>query len=262
MGKKQDTKAREQVVAQRSAQLRVVEAAASYTPEELEVMLPEWRVFLTAFPTVQAAIEAVSAGRAVEVFSHERAAFRRQVLQGPDGVVVEDRLYPHQWIQCLIATAWLNHPAPGEETADAIKAFLWSIVPDGTDLGGMTVVKEEGTGPVPVFGYCRAVSAERLTAWEEADEHNAFGLLYKGMTYLSDDRVDVTDEMVEDLRAHGLPVRVCGQCEDFVTNRHPSWPGVWVALGEETGPLCHSAEDARNWDDLFTIAVHGPHRVH
>ncbi|MFB7669649.1 hypothetical protein ACFC1R_38110 [Kitasatospora sp. NPDC056138] len=259
MGKKQDTRTRKQVVAQRSAQLQAVRTG--YTEEELAVMLPEWRDFLTAFPTVPAAVEAAVAGRTVELFSDEHAAFRQRVLQTPDGPVIEARLYPHQGIQDLIATSWLNHPAPGEETAGQVSGFLLSIVPDGTPLDGLTVIREEGTGLVPVFGYRRAVPAAGLTSWGEVDERTTFGLLYGGMDYINHDRIDVTDEMIEDLCSGGLPVRTCDQCSDFVTDRHPSWPGVWVALGEETGPLCHSAEDDDTWNDLFTIAVHGPHRV-
>ncbi|MFH8385520.1 hypothetical protein ACH4E7_32065 [Kitasatospora sp. NPDC018058] len=257
MGKKRSatsTKAKK-VVRQRAAQMGRAHALA---PDPL---LPEWRRFLQAFPDVPAAVAAASAGREVSIFSSEHAPFRRRVVMAADGPVIEDRIYPHQDLRNLVATAWLNHPSPTEETAEAVKSFLLSIVPSGTPADGLTVVQEQGTGPVPVFGYLLAVPAEGLTAWEEADERNSFGPLHEGMRYLSDERIDATDEMIEDLRSRGLPVRQCSQCQDLITNGHPMWPGVWVVLREETGPLCYSAGDDGTWDDLYTIAVHGPHQA-
>ncbi len=248
------TKAKK-AVRQRAAQANRDHAVATAP------MLPEWRRFLHAYPTVTAAVEAAAAGREVTLFSSEHAPFRRSVVMGADGPVVEDRIYPHMDLQNLIATAWMNDPAPGEEAAHAVEAFLLSIVPSGTPLDGLSIVREQGTGPVPVFGYRRAAPAGDLTTWDKADELNAFGPLYRGMQYFSNERIDATDEVVNDLRRRGLTVRLCSQCRDVITNGHPLWPGVWVALGEESGPLCHSAVDDDTWDDLYSIAVHGPHRA-
>ncbi|MFE7529417.1 hypothetical protein ACFU7Y_27400 [Kitasatospora sp. NPDC057542] len=256
MGKKRsttNTKAKK-VVRQRTARaLRDLPAS--------DGMLPEWRRFLAAFPTVQAAAEAAAKGREVLLNSHEHADFRRRVLLAANGVIVEDTIYPHMHWQDLIATAWLNHPKPGDDTVEAVKAFLWSVLPEGSPADGLTVVQEQGVGPVPVFGYRMATAAEGLTDWDEVDERNDFGPLYLAMKYFSDDRIDPTPDQIDDFRRRGLPARACSQCGNLVTNGHPDWPGVWVVLGEEGGPVCPDADNDGHWDDVYTVTVHGPHRV-
>jgi DNA-binding HxlR family transcriptional regulator len=260
VGRKQGARVGKGVGAQRSAQLEAVKTGSTES-DVAASMMPEWREFLTEFPTVDAAVAAAATGRTVELFSDGNAVFRRRVVQAPGGPVVEDRLYPHQGIQDLVATAWLNHPEPGAEAARQVSAFLLSIVPAGTPVDGLTVAEEQGSGPVPVFSYRRTAAATGLTSWEDLDELNSFGPLHNGMDYIGGDQVELTDEIVEGLRRSGMPVRRCDQCGHFVTDRHPAWPGVWVVLEDEIGPVCSGGEDHGTRNDLFTVAVRGPHRL-
>jgi hypothetical protein len=40
------------------------------------------------------------------------------------------------------------------------------------------------------------------------------------------------------LRKHGVPVVLCADCGEPITDRHPRWAGVWVTPDSEHGPVC------------------------
>ncbi|MFF2630855.1 hypothetical protein ACFVUN_34470 [Kitasatospora griseola] len=232
--------------------------APQQTPD-LEGMLPEWARFLTDFPTVPAAVKAAVQGHEVMIASSEHTEFRRRVLVTGDGPVIEDTIYPHIELQDVISTAWLNHPAPDHDTAQHVKEFLLSIVPDGTPVDRITVVQEQGHRPVPLFGYQTTVPADGMDSWAEVDARTTFGPLYAAMKYVSNDRLDLTSAQFADLRRRGFAVQACAGCGRYLTNGHPSWPGVWIVLGEEGGPSCPDADNDGRWNDVYTITVHGPH---
>ncbi|MEW1679360.1 hypothetical protein AB0O47_39835, partial [Streptomyces noursei] len=74
---------------------------------------------------------------------------------------------------------------------------------------------------------------------------------------------DVDLERVETvgrlLAEHDLFVTVCEACGHAVTDRHPSWEGIHVALDVSHGPVCRGFAEPVEWPHPEWRFVRGRH---
>lgn len=250
MGKKRSSKAKK-AVRRRAAQDNRNAALHAEDDFLLEIYDEVHDRFYKEFPTVPDAVRAALAGQEVEVRNSLDHSRRRIVADG-GSVVIQDTVYPCWGIQFLLSTSWLNHPAP-EQSVPALTDFLMSIVPESVPRQGVSIVVQDRGDTPPAFAYQYSFPAD-VTTWEEHEERSA---AFDG---LWDDSEEVTAEHYAYLQNRGVPAQRCRQCNEPVTNRHPLFPGAWVALCEGS-PTCANAEYVGDRDDVFSTALQGPHRV-
>ncbi|MER5884563.1 hypothetical protein ABT160_12100 [Streptomyces sp. NPDC001941] len=269
-GKKRAGSRVARVVRQRAAAERRAAALEGMPGDVARVLaspdaLPEWKRFLRAYPTVPEAVAAVRAGEVVEVHSEEYVSLVRRVLVAEAGAFVETTLHPPYGTVAAIATGLFN----SDDRAAAVRGVLAAmpeLLPGDLRVEGLEcVVEEDGDSPLPVFAYRYRVAAEGLGSW---GEHEVAASRFAGLADAlgwADRRIAVGARAVEVLRGHGVAAVSCAACGEPVTDRHPVWPGVWVDLLEESGPVCPEHDGAAGRDGghpvLDLIDIGGPHRV-
>ncbi|TDT94059.1 hypothetical protein EDD99_7967 [Streptomyces sp. 846.5] len=264
--KKSSSRNVKSVVHQRNAQngrVRAVAIPAALGLDEFGGEHQEddvWDEFLRVYPTPAAAVEAATAGRQVEVQSDNGShAHHRAVRVDATGSFVQDTYYVPLHVQQLLVTVLLNNPeAPG--MADVLRDLLWELLPVAARGEHIEAIQEPSKGTLPRFGYRITVPAAGLEEWGDLRERleDLSGPLLEAIEGSSFAGTEA-DEL---FRASGFAVVRCQLCGIYLTNRHPVWPGVWITLDTEFGPICLQGGEADplfNEDKLVRLPVSSPH---
>ncbi|MER6445510.1 hypothetical protein [Streptomyces venezuelae] len=233
---------------------------------ESEDILPEWDVFYRAFPTVTAAVEAVTRGQEVRLESHEHDLLLLQVVVEDAEPVVMTTLYvPYGTRDALLSGLFNSAPADRDQALATMATVLPELLPDDARIEGVEAVVEPPAvgSPVPRFAYRFRTPAHGLTTWSSYyDATLRLSPLREAVAWI-DPRVAADAAAVAILRRRDIPATSCAQCGHAVTNQHPAWPGLWVDFIAEGGPVCENYDDsalARD-NELDSLAIGGPHQV-
>jgi hypothetical protein len=158
-----------------------------------------------------------------------------------------------------LVTVLLNNP-DRPRMADILRDLLWELLPVAARGEHIEAIQEPSKGTLPRFGYRITVRAGDLEEWGDLR-----GRLEDLSTPLLDaiDGSSLADVETDALfRASGFAVVRCQLCGIYLTNRHPVWPGVWITLDTEFGPVCLRGDEADplfNEDRLVRLPVSAPH---
>jgi hypothetical protein len=195
--------------------------------------------FESAYPTVAAAGAAAAAGKVVTVVFGTIADARLSVHVAGGGTSIRCTAFPGMGVRDLLVTAVLNHPDPAlavEGVASALAEHLGTF----GDFPGVTVVSEPTGGLVPRFGWQADVDVSALQSWDDfwALHHRGPMGRVCGLAGWEGAAGEVTDRVTDIFRRHGLTVVRCRTCRHPLTNGHPMWPGVWISVDPDVGPVC------------------------
>ncbi|MFF7446094.1 MULTISPECIES: hypothetical protein [unclassified Streptomyces] len=258
---------RQQTAEERRRRAQEYEGVPADVVELLESphVLPEWKVFYRAFPTVTAAVEAVRRGDSVELYTseHELLLLRVTLVEGDP--VVEMRLYVPFGTRDALWSGLL-HSDDQDDAVQRMISVLPELLPEDARVEGVDCVAE-GPHPgarLPRFAYRYRIPVSGVDRWNELwEEARRFEPLQDAVGRM-DPRAAGHADAVTVLRRHGIPAVSCDACGHAVTNRHPAWPGTWVDFQvDEYGPLCPAWDDSalETEDELDSLAIGGPHRV-
>jgi hypothetical protein len=227
-------------------------------------LLPEYRQFLTSYPTVTAAVAAAERGEDVVLETDVHLDMVRRVLIEDGTPLVETRVYPPRELHVRLKSAYLNakdRPAAEKALLNAMPALL----PSQARCPAVYAVSEHHGSPMPRFGYAYVIKATMHT-WREFEDavSDTGGVLEDVLCHALDGDTPglLPDRDVAAHLAHyGLSAPLCKGCDEILTQGHPSWPGVWVYLGggEQEGVLCPSYTDPYGYGHLSWEPVGGPH---
>ncbi|WP_331745270.1 hypothetical protein OG245_37385 (plasmid) [Streptomyces sp. NBC_01116] len=254
-------------------------------PQE-DLDMPE--VMAERFPTPADGVKAVQAGEPVEwTGSIDGSTMRHRVLLADDGTAaVEQAVFVGGSLEELLLCAW--HQA-GEQRRDALEAGVLAALddlhtvirpvleaeirkvrPDYTAAVPQPFREEpEPHGPgLPVFGWRLLHPVGPDTTWEDTRDTAAWNTSQTMVSWLGYyDHVPELQQagLADLLRKHDVPVVLCADCGQPITDRHPRWTGVWVTPDSEHGPVCgepHAAPAAAEplLGTLTDQDCGGPHR--
>jgi len=219
-----------------------------------------WDDFLRVYPTPSAAVEAATAGRQVEVQSDNGShVHHRAVRVDAAGPFVQDTYYVPLHVQQLLVTVLLNDPE-AQGMPDVLRDLLWELLPVAARGEHIEAIQEPSKGTLPRFGYRIAVPAGDLEGW--GDLRGRLEDLSRPLLDAIEGSSFADAEADELFRASGFAVVRCQLCGIYLTNRHPVWPGVWITLDTEFGPVCLRGDEADplfNGDRLVRLPVSSPH---
>ncbi|UXY33231.1 hypothetical protein [Streptomyces sp. HUAS TT20] len=215
------------------------------------------------YPTPADAVKAVQAGEPVEwIGDVEGATMRHRVLLADNGeAVVEQAVFLDGTLEQMVLCA--AHQA-GEHGRDqlhtgvlAALAALHTVIRPIVEAGVRKVRPDytaavlesfheapEPNGPgTPVFGWRTFHSVGPDTTWDDTIDTATWNssTMMSGLVGDSDDVPELQPpQLARLLHDHGVPVILCANCGDPITDRHPRWSGVWVSPSNDSGPLCEA----------------------
>ncbi|MFF9336915.1 MULTISPECIES: hypothetical protein [Streptomyces] len=219
------------------------------------------------FPAPADAVKAVQAGEPVEwIGDIEGAKMRHRVVLADNGeAVVEQAVFLDGALEQMVLCAAHQAIEDGREqlhtgvlaALDALHTVIRPIVEAGVrkvrpDYTAAVLESfheaPEPNGPgTPVFGWRTFHSIGPDTTWEatiDAATWNSSTMM-SGLIGDADDVPELQPlQLVRLLREHGVPVILCADCGDPLTDRHPRWSGVWVSPSNDSGPLCEAPTPA------------------
>lgn len=237
-------------------------AAAVQLPQLLsmgddEPLETPWGTFIDSFPTVADAVTAAEeAGGLVSCFSFDDSGeYERGLRRGEDGWLYEVTLYPRGSLRDLVKTSWLN-AEDQDQAVEQLRHALADCVPAELRCPGLAVLARTSTTAVPRIGWVQSFPVSGRETWEDV-RLTEKGLPLFDLAPLADGSGDfcepLPDETFALFRARGLTARACAGCGAAVTDRHPHWPGVWVSVENEFGPVCEQSRIAGQADAVQQI---------
>ncbi|MFI1510203.1 hypothetical protein [Streptomyces sp. NPDC020597] len=254
-------------------------------PQE-DLDLPE--AMAERFPTPADGVKAVQAGEPVEwTGSVDGSTMRHRVLLADDGTAaVEQAVFVGGHLEEILLCAWHQAGEQGREMLEAgvlaalddlhtvvrpvLEAEIREVRPDYTAAVPQSFREEpEPHGPgMPVFGWRLLHAVGPDTTWEDTRDTAVWNTSQTMSGWLGYyDHVPELQRtgLADLLRKHGVPVVLCADCGQPITDRHPRWAGVWVTPDSEHGPVCgepHAAPvTAKPLLGTFTDQdFGGPHR--
>ncbi|MFE0378258.1 hypothetical protein ACFW1M_22315 [Streptomyces inhibens] len=203
-----------------------------------------WGNFTDTYATVGDAVAAAEQTGALSCFSFDDSGeYERGLRRGPDGWAYEVTLYPRQQLRELVKASWLNADCQ-DDAVEQLRQALADYAPDALRSAGIETVIRPSTTNVPRFGWTQSLPAAGLETWEDVrlaeKELPLFDLAPLAAGERSGDQYALTlaPEVFALFKSRGLAAEDCAGCGMPVTNRHPHWPGVWVAVEHEFGPCC------------------------
>lgn len=213
------------------------------------------------FPTPADAVTAVQAGEPVEwTGSIDGSRMRHRVLLADDGTAtVEQAVFVGGSLEELLLCAWHQAGEQGRESLEAgvlaalddlhavirpvLEAEIREFRPDYTAAVPQPFREEpEPHGPgMPVFGWRLLHPAGPDTTWEDTCDTAVWNTSQTMVSWLGYyDHVPELQQtgLADLLRKHDVPVVLCADCGQSITDRHPRWTGVWVTPDSEYGPVC------------------------
>jgi len=157
----------------------------------------------------------------------------------------------------LVAAVLLNHDG---EAADAVEPMRAALAELATLAGQREAeVTVDLSGPSPRLGWLSRLDPAPWVTWH--DWWSAFAASPAGRTAAAVGAAGASAEVDECFRRQGLRVVRCAEpgCAAPLTDRHPTWPGVWSTAGGSRGPVCAVVGEGRAWPAGLLTAV--PHRV-
>ncbi|GLW03803.1 hypothetical protein Slala05_74330 [Streptomyces lavendulae subsp. lavendulae] len=259
---------KQKAAAEQRRQQRQYEGVPDEIVELLESgdILPEWDKFYRAFPTVTAAAEAVARGEEVTLESHEHELLLLEVVLEDNQPVVMTTLHvPYGTRDALLSGLFNSETADREQVMATMADLLPELLPEEARIDGVEAVVEAPAPGLlaPRFAFRFKTPAAGLTTWSSYYEAtHQFSPLREAMSWM-DTGAATHAEAVAILRRHGIPAAACAQCGHAVTNQHPAWPGLWVDLVPECGPLCERYDDTAltQENEIDSLAIGGPHHV-
>lgn len=213
------------------------------------------------FPTPADGVKAVQAGESVEwTGSVDGSTMRHRVLLADDGTaVVEQAVFVGGHLEEILLCAWHQAGERGREMLGAgvlaalddlhtvirpvLEAEIREVRPDYTAAVPQSFREEpEPYGPgMPVFGWRLLHPVGPDTTWEDTRDTAAWNTSQTMAGWLGYyDHVPELQQagLADLLRKHDVPVVLCADCGQPITDRHPRWTGVWVTPDSEHGPVC------------------------
>ncbi|MER7763806.1 hypothetical protein [Streptomyces sp. NPDC097619] len=210
-----------------------------------------WSDFIDAHPTVADAVAvAEGAGGVISCFSvDDSGEFERSLRREPDGWRYEVVLYPWISLRDLVKACWLN-AEDRDQAVEQLRRALAADVPEELRHPEVETVVRTSTSQVPRIGWAQSLSSEGLVTWEDV------ALAEKGMSLFGLAPYACETEVLSEarfalFREHGLIAQACAGCGAAVSERHPHWPGVLVAMDHEYGPVCdRSLLEGESWQQV------------
>jgi len=157
----------------------------------------------------------------------------------------------------LVAAVLLNHEGEPADAIGPVRAALEELA----ELAGQdeAEVTADLSGPSPRLGWLSRFDPAPWVTWH--DWWAAFTVSPAGRTAASISTAGASADVDECFRRQGLRVVRCAEpgCLAPLTDRHPTWTGVWSAAGGTLGPVCAVAAARRAWPAGLLTAV--PHRI-
>lgn len=157
----------------------------------------------------------------------------------------------------LVAAVLLNHEG---EPADAIGPVRAALEELATVSGhGEVEVTADLSGSSPRLGWLTRFDPAPWVTWH--DWWAAFSASPAGRTAAAITSAGNAAEIDECFARQGLRVVRCAEpeCRVPLTDRHPTWTGVWSSAGGTLGPVCAAPATGRPWPAGLLSAV--PHRI-
>ena len=157
----------------------------------------------------------------------------------------------------LVAAVLLNHDG---EPADAVEPMRAALAELATLAGQREAeVTVDLSGPSPRLGWLSHFDPAPWVTWH--DWWSAFAESPAGRTAAAVGAGGASAEVDECFRRQGLRVVRCAEpgCAAPLTDRHPTWTGVWSTASGARGPVCAVAGEGRAWPAGLLTAL--PHRV-
>ena len=157
----------------------------------------------------------------------------------------------------LVAAVLLNHEGEPADAIGPVRAALEELaVVSGH---GEVEVTADLSGSSPRLGWLTRFDPAPWVTWH--DWWAAFAASPAGRTAAAITSAANAAEIDECFARQGLRVVRCAEpgCRAPLTDRHPTWTGVWSAAGGTLGPVCAAAATGRPWPAGLLTAV--PHRV-
>ncbi|MCX0241828.1 hypothetical protein [Streptomyces drozdowiczii] len=224
--------------------------------------------FTERFPTPVDAVKAVQAGECVQwTGGIDGSTMRHRVLLFDDGTAtVEQAVFVGGPLEELLLCAW--HQA-GEQRRDSLEAGVLAALgelhtairpvleaeirkvrPDYTAAVPQPFREDpELYGPgMPVFGWRILHPVGPDTTWEDTRDTAAWNTseTMSGLLGYYDHVPELQQAgLAAVLRKHDVPVVLCVDCGQPITDRHPRWMSVWVTPDSEHGPVCGYPRAAR-----------------
>jgi hypothetical protein len=157
----------------------------------------------------------------------------------------------------LVAAVLLNHEG---EPADAVEPVRAALEEFAEVSGyGEAEVTADLSGPSPRLGWLSRFDPAPWVTWH--DWWAAFAASPAGRTAAALSATGVSTEIDECFGRQGLRVVRCAEpgCRAPLTDRHPTWSGVWSAAGGTLGPVCAVSAQPKAWPAGLLTAV--PHRI-
>ncbi|MEU1091589.1 hypothetical protein ACFYPN_32050 [Streptomyces sp. NPDC005576] len=249
MGKTQNKRSAKQGKARKAAVSRNAAYVAALMADvrmramgDFAGMAPSPDDFTRTYETVGAAITAAEkADGALSFFSFDDVGeYERTLRQDAGSWRYEVTLYPGGELRDLVKASWLNADDRDQAVGQLCKA-LAEYVPADLRRPDIEVVRRPSTTEVPRIGWMQSLPVAGLKTWEDV------WLVEKDLSLF--DLAEVVDStsgcapptktVFASFREHGLTVRDCAGCGAAVTDRHPHWPGLWVSVECEFGPVCN-----------------------
>jgi hypothetical protein len=157
----------------------------------------------------------------------------------------------------LVAAVLLNHEG---ETADAVEPVRAALAELATLAGhGGAEVTVDLSGPSPRLGWLSRFDPAPWVTWH--DWWSAFAASPAARTAAAVAGAGDCDDVDDCFARQGLRVVRCAEpgCAAPLTDRHPTWTGVWSSASGALGPVCAVSAEAQAWPVGLLSAL--PHRV-
>ena len=157
----------------------------------------------------------------------------------------------------LVAAVLLNHEGEPADALGPVRAALEELA----DLSGYNEaeVTADLSGASPRLGWLSRFDPAPWVTWH--DWWAAFAASPAGRTAAALSAAGDSVEADACFGRQGLRVVRCAEpgCRAPLTDRHPTWGGVWSAAGGTLGPVCAVSAEPRAWPAGLLTAV--PHRI-
>lgn len=157
----------------------------------------------------------------------------------------------------LVAAVLLNHEGEPADAVGPVRAALEELA----DLSGYNEaeVTADLSGASPRLGWLSRFDPAPWVTWH--DWWAAFAASPAGRTAAALSAAGDSVEADACFGRQGLRVVRCAEpgCRAPLTDRHPTWGGVWSAAGGTLGPVCAVSAEPRAWPAGLLTAV--PHRI-
>jgi hypothetical protein len=157
----------------------------------------------------------------------------------------------------LVAAVLLNHEGEPADAVGPVRAALEELA----DLSGYNEaeVTADLSGASPRLGWLSRFDPAPWVTWH--DWWAAFAASPAGRTAAALSTAGDSAEADGCFARQGLRVVRCAEpgCRAPLTDRHPTWGGVWSAAGGTLGPVCAVSAQPQAWPAGLLTAV--PHRI-